>query len=104
MNEERDGGRTDIYAPCSNWNADLANAREYTLAEGTLATIAPNDWVDIDEDFIAIDPMWGSSFQVYDCPEGSQVRIRWYNKDSDLYEIIGVDTNLIWNCYRRVGS
>lgn len=56
--EERDGGRTDIYAPDSNWDADLANAQVYAIMSGQLTTIAPNDWVDVDEDYLALDPLW----------------------------------------------
>ena len=102
---ERDGGRTDIFAPDSDWDADLANAATVVIMSGLTVTAAPNDWADIDDDYIAIDPLWGSSFQVYSIDTvNNQIAIRWYNKDTDLYEIVNVDANLIYNIYRRLNS
>lgn len=100
--EERDGGRTDIYAPDSDWDADLGTAKAYTIMSGETMEICVNDWVDVQEDIMELDPLWGSSYQVYSTENDSFLTVRYYNKISDLYEIVSLDPAYIYNIYRRV--
>lgn len=50
--------------PDSDLDPDMTNATDFTLADGTLLSIAPGDWVDVDPAYINPDPNWGFSFQV----------------------------------------
>lgn len=103
MAGERDGGRVDIYAPDSDWDADLATLRAYEIMSGELAQVAVNDWVDVQETILPYDPLWGYSYQVYSTSE-AEVAVRSYNPLTDLYEIVNLDPSYIYNVYRRVGS
>lgn len=102
MEDERDGGRTDIYAPDSDWDSDLNTLKNYTIMCGETMQIAVNDWIDVKEDILELDPLWGSSFQVYSTDSDTEVQIRYYNKLTDLYEITTIDPSYIYNIYRRV--
>jgi len=97
---DRDGGRTDIYAPDSDWDADLATQKNYEVYDGIVIPIAVNDWIDVQEGALALDPLWGSSFQVYETQENALI-IRYYNSNEDLYELTTVDPQYIYNSYRR---
>jgi hypothetical protein len=103
MDDVRDFGRTDIYAPYSGWNADLVNAKTYTVQSGEVLTIAPNDWLDVDDRAIDADPYWGYSMQVYSCDDDG-LNIRKYNVELDLYEIVALSPAWVMNVYRRVGA
>lgn len=100
--EERDGGRTDIYAPDSDWDADFGTLKAYTIMSGESMQIAVNDWLDVQEGILDPDPLWGMSFQVYSTDNDSYLEIRKYNKDLDLYEVVALDPQYIYNIYRRV--
>lgn len=39
----------------------------YTVQDGGVLGVLPNDWVDLDTKDIDLDPLWGSSFQVLQC-------------------------------------
>lgn len=100
--DERDGGRTDIYAPDSDWDSDLSTLKTYTIYDGVQIQIAVNDWVDVVETVLPLDPMWGSSFQVYSTESDSEIQVRLYDETSDLYEIISVSPEYVYNSFRKV--
>lgn len=102
MSEERDGGRTDIYAPDSDWDSDLGTAKAYMVMSGESIEICVNDWIDVQEGILEEDPLWGYAYQVYSTDSDSHVEIRYYNKITDLYELVNVDPIYIYNAFRRV--
>ncbi len=102
MEDERDGGRTDIYAPDSDWDSDLSTLKTYTIYDGIQIQIAVNDWIDVMEMVLPLDPMWGSSYQVYSTESDSEIQIRLYNLASDLFEITTISPEFIYNSFRKV--
>lgn len=93
----KDGGRTDEYAPDSTQDA-IEPGQYYIVDDGKYCLIHINDFVDCHEDAIELDPIWGSSFQVADF-EGTNIIIRKYNAETDLYELIRISPEIISNCY-----
>jgi photosystem II stability/assembly factor-like uncharacterized protein len=50
--------------PDSDLDPDLANDATFTIQNSTKRSIAPGDWVDVDQSAISSDVSWGFSFQV----------------------------------------
>lgn len=97
-----DGGRTDYWAPNSDLDSDpLEPGVDYVVEDGTSVNVKVNDWLDLNDEVIPLDPLWGSSFQVLEC-RPKEIVVRFYNPDTDLYEPIAVSPELIMNNYRRV--
>lgn len=96
----KDFGRTDYWAPESDLDSE-APGRTYTLANGNLLNIQVNDWLDIDPVGMPEDIYWGSSHQVVELGE-SEIVVRAYNPDLDLFEAKSVSPQWILNNYRRV--
>jgi len=93
----KDNGRTDYWAPDSSLDAELPGFA-YQDADGLWFRICVNDFADIDT--LPLDPIWGSSFQVLECLP-SQLVVRFYNPELDLYEPVNVDVSLVVNSYIR---
>jgi hypothetical protein len=72
----------------------------YTVSDGGVLEVLPNDWVDLDE-VIPLDPLWGSSFQVYQCFD-DYLTVRMLDGDGFTYIEIAVDPILILNNFRRI--
>lgn len=72
----------------------------YVGASGWPIPILPNDWVDLNETDIPIDPLWGSSFQVVQC-HADHITVRMLESDKTTYVEVGVSPHLITNNYRR---
>jgi hypothetical protein len=93
-----DGGRTDFYAPNSELDPVEPGAW-YQNYDGEWLEICVNDFVDVNES-ISPDPLWGQSFQVESLLPGLLI-VRMYDAGLDLYELIGLDPGLVYNCYKR---
>lgn len=50
--------------PDSNLDPDLSLKQSFVINDGGIQEIAPGDWVDVLEEAITADPVWGFSFQV----------------------------------------
>jgi hypothetical protein len=73
----------------------------YTVQDGGVVDVLPNDWVDLDES-VSLDPLWGSSFQVLQCLEDYLTVKILSSADSREYVEIAISPELILNNYRRV--
>jgi hypothetical protein len=95
----KDGGRTDEYAPDSSLDAEEPG-QYYQVADGKFVLIHLNDFVDLDENAIPLDPIWGSSFQVMGL-EPTEIIVRMLDVELDLYKPVNVSPELINNSYVR---
>lgn len=95
----KDGGRTDEYAPDSSLDAELPG-QWYQVMDGLWCKIHVNDFVDLDEDSIPLDPIWGSSFQVMEL-QPDLIIVRMLDPETDLYGPIAVSPALVTNSYVR---
>lgn len=97
-----DGDRTDYWAPNSDLDSDPNDpGRDYVAQSGLTVNVKVNDWLDLDDKAIPLDPLWGSSFQVLECHE-EEIIVRMYDAVTDLYQPMAVSPSLIMNNYRRV--
>lgn len=96
----KDFGRTDYWAPESDLDS-IAPGVNYTLPSGTVLNVQVNDWLDIDSTGLPEDQFWGSSHQVIELGE-SEITVRVYNSDLDLFEPQAISPDWILNNYRRV--
>jgi hypothetical protein len=72
----------------------------YACSDGGVVEVLPNDWVDLDET-IALDPLWGSSFQVLQClPD--YITVKMLDVTLGEYVEVAITPSLILNNYRRV--
>ena len=96
----KDGGRTDYWAPDSSLDRDpLDLGVEYTIADGYRCKIYVNDWIDLNTEIVpADDPLWGGSRQVIEC-QPNYVVVRMYDAQSDLYQPVAVSPEIIWDNY-----
>ena len=97
---EKDGGRTDYWAPCSALDRDPADPGvEYTIAEGYTCRVYVNDWVDLNTEIIpADDPLWGGSRQVLEC-QPDYIVVRMWDQTTDLYQPVAVSPEVVWDNY-----
>ena len=95
----KDGGRTDEYAPDSSLGA-VEPGQYYQVSDGSYCLIHVNDFVDLDEDAVPLDPIWGSSFQVMELLPNELV-VRMLNEELDLYKPMNVSPALVTNAYIR---
>ena len=97
---EKDGGRTDYWAPCSALDRDPADLGvEYTIADGYTCRIYANDWVDLDPGTVPDnDPLWGGSRQVIEC-QSDYIVVRMYDPSVDLYLPVAVSPSVVSNNY-----
>lgn len=96
----KDFGRTDYWAPESDADS-IAPGTDYDLPSGGTLNIQVNDWLDIDPTGMPEDMFWGASHQVVELRE-TEVVVRAYNVDLDLFEPQAVSLHWIVNNYRRV--
>lgn len=97
-----DGGRTDYWAPDSELDTDPLDAgHDYITQDGRSVNVRINDFLDLDSDYIPLDPIWGSSFQVIEYQE-NLVIVRMYDPAVDLYGPVAISPEYILNCYRKV--
>lgn len=97
---EKDGGRTDYWAPDSSIDRDPADLGvEYTIADGYLCRVYVNDWVDIDPAAVPDDdPLWGGSRQVIEC-QPDYIVVRMYDAITDLYQPVAISPAVISDNY-----
>lgn len=97
----KDFDRTDFYAPDSSLDS-VAPGLDYVLADGlTTVNVQVNDWLDIDPTGLPEDKFWGASHQVLELGE-TEIVVRAYNPDTDLFEPQAVSPQWVMNNYRRV--
>lgn len=94
----------NIYPPLipdSDLDPDLATEKTYECKNFNF-NIACGDWIDVDEGAIALDPMWGMSFQVCNTYENNQVGILVSYDGGNTYAETSLSTQYILNNYRRM--
>jgi len=96
----KDFGRTDYWAPDSSLDS-IAPGQDYLLPDGSTLNVQVNDWLDIDPTGMPEDQYWGASHQVVELGE-TEIVVRAYNPDLDLFEPQSVSPQWILNNYRRV--
>ena len=74
--------------------------KSYTVSDGGVLEILPNDWVDLDES-IPLDPLWGSSFQVLQCFD-DYITVKMIDWGLLEYIEVAITPTLILNNYRRI--
>ena len=94
----KDFGRTDYWAPESDLDG-IEPGAYYPIAPGVYRKIRVNDFVDL-SDPIPQDPLWGSSYQVLEL-NPTEIVVRGYNAELDLYEPTSVSVELVSNNYFR---
>lgn len=94
----KDGGRTDYWAPDSSLDREEPGVW-YQDSEGKWFNVCVNDFADLDES-IPEDPLWGSSFQVLEL-RPTEIIVRMYNAEQDLYKPVAVSIQQIINNYAR---
>ncbi len=94
----------NIYPPSipdSDLDSDLATEKTYDCKNFQI-NIACGDWIDVDEGTIALDPMWGMSFQVSNTYENNQIGILVSTDQGLTYSETVLSTQNVLNNYRRV--
>ena len=94
-----DGGRTDYWAPNSGLDAE-GPGQYYQVQSGLWCLVHVNDFIDLDDNVVPEDPIWGFSFQVIELLP-TEIVVKMYQPETDLYEPVNVSPSLITNSYVR---
>lgn len=91
--------------PDSDLDSDTSLEQTYVIAGSVSKAIAPGDWVDVSQDVINPDPIWGYSFQVCNMyQEANAVGILvLVDPVNDVYAETQLSAPCITNNFRRLG-
>lgn len=90
-----------IYSPNSDLVSVLEEARTYMIAGGEVQQVCPNDWLEVNEGSLPLDPIWGYSYQVYELEEEDLI-VKIFDPVTEKYTITAISPACISNVYRRI--